>query len=665
LRERPLRDSGPINGDGIAAGHEAEPLRFAGLVLDLDACTLTRESGEAIALTRGEFALLRVFVTRPGRVLSRDMVLDALGSRRFEPFDRSVDMQVGRLRRKVEPDPREPRLIVTVPGEGYRFDGLTKTRRSDPKLPVTIPVSPNDEQRPRKTVDEAKRPRRSEEIASAAPTNQPRTDDHRPDSPQRTPSSRRSADSFVRFVSFAVNRSPSIRRSRFALMGAGAAAVLVVIAAGAWLFLAAKRPATVASAPVEAARLSMVILPFVNLSGDASQGYVVDALTDALTTSMARFPGSAVITRNTAFTYKDKPIDARTIGKELGVRYVLEGSVQPTGPQVRVNAQFIDAENGAHVWADQFDATRADLLQTQDEIVIRLARAVGLQLAEAEAARLKRKPPANAEAQDLAAQCVAIRIKSGGPFGTKDEPGFPLCEQALAIDPDNVLALHVLSTKYWSPALNGRSADPEGDLKRGEELVDRALSVDPNYAYALHWKAIILASKGLTDEAIAEEELTLSLDPSIVEANLTLGNLVRRLGQFERSLELIDKALRLSPLDPPVSYWYTGKADALFALKRYDEAIEWARRTIVTDPGLPGANGTLAAALALTGRVAEAQEVAQRLASLPSSGLKTIAAWNREKARITHQHPNPRYLELWDRKIEALRKAGLPEGDAK
>jgi adenylate cyclase len=336
--------------------------------------------------------------------------------------------------------------------------------------------------------------------------------------------------------------------------------------------------------------------------------------------------------------------------------------VQPSGPQVRVNAQFIDAESGAHVWADQFDTTRADLLQTQDEIVTRLARAVGLELIAADVARLKRKPPANPDAEDLALQCFAIRIKSpGGPFGKKDEPGFPLCEQALAIDPNNLIALHVLSTKYWSPAVNGRSADPEGDLKRGEELVEKALTVDPNYAIALHWKAIILGFQGRTAEAIAEDELTLSLDPSIVEANVTLGGMYMRLGQFEKSLEFIEKALRLSPRDPSVSYWYKDKAIALFAMKRYDEAIEWARRTITTDPSNPAADSILAAALALTGRDAEAQEAVQRLVSLPPTGLKTIAAWTAFKARTTREHPNPQYLDFWDRRIEGMRKAGVPE----
>src|SRR5262249_47312645 len=159
--------------------------------------------------------------------------------------------------------------------------------------------------------------------------------------------------------------------------------------------------------PAEVARLSIVVLPFTNLSGDPAQDYLVDALTDELTTSLARVRGTFVIARNTAMTFKGRPIDAKAIGKDLGGRYVLEGSVQPSGEKMRVNAQLIDAESGAHLWAEQFDTPRAELLKMQDEIVTRLARAMDIQLPEAEAARLKRTPAANRTAEDLALQCSA------------------------------------------------------------------------------------------------------------------------------------------------------------------------------------------------------------------------------------------------------------------
>ena len=235
--------------------------------------------------------------------------------------------------------------------------------------------------------------------------------------------------------------TPQKRRFGLAPLAAALAALLIVIAGGAWWFLNANRPASVAAkAPAEAARLSIVVLPFANLSGDPGQDYLVDALTDELTTSLARIRDTFVIARNTAMTFKGKPVDAKAIGKDLGVRYVLEGSVQPSGDRMRVNAQLIDAGSGAHLWAEQFDTPRADLLQTQDAIVAHLANAIDFQLTQAEAARLKRTPAANRDAEDLALQCVAGQWKAGS-IGKEADAAFALCEQALAIDPNNVRAL--------------------------------------------------------------------------------------------------------------------------------------------------------------------------------------------------------------------------------
>ena len=163
---------------------------------------------------------------------------------------------------------------------------------------------------------------------------------------------------------------------------------LMVVAGGAWYFLAASRPARVAApapASAEAAHLSLVVLPFTNLSGDPAQDYFADGVTDNLTTILARIRDSFVIARNTAFTFKGKAVDAREIGKELGVRYVLEGSVQRNQNRVRVNAQLIDAETGAHLWADRFEEDVADLFKLQDEVVDRLANSLGNELVKAEA----------------------------------------------------------------------------------------------------------------------------------------------------------------------------------------------------------------------------------------------------------------------------------------
>jgi TolB-like protein len=206
---------------------------------------------------------------------------------------------------------------------------------------------------------------------------------------------------------------------------------------------------------------SIVVLPFANLSGDPAQDYLADASTDQLTTSLARLSGTFVIARNAAMTFKGKPVDAKAIGGDLGVRYVLEGSVQPSSN--RVNAQLIDADSGAHLWAEQFDAARADLLQTQDDIVTHLARALQVQLTDAEAARLKRSPPANRDAEDLALQCAAATFLRKALFGKEADAGCRLCEQALAADPNNVDALTLLANKFNVSAGFGLSADPEVD----------------------------------------------------------------------------------------------------------------------------------------------------------------------------------------------------------
>jgi adenylate cyclase len=277
-------------------------------------------------------------------------------------------------------------------------------------------------------------------------------------------------------VTLVTPAAPTPQRGRFglSLLAAALAALLIVIAGGAWWLLNASRPAGVATkTTAEAARLSMVVLPFTNLSGDPGQDYIVDALTDELTTALARFRGAFVIARNTAFTYKGKPVDAKAIGKDLGVRYVLEGSVQPSGDRMRVNAQLIDAGSGAHLWAEQFDTPRADLLQTQDAIVTHLARSMQLQLTEAEGARLKRTPAANPNAEDLGLQCVA-GLSKGGYIGKEADVAYALCEQALAIDPNNVRALQALGVKFLMSALVGVSSDPKGDFERANELESSA-----------------------------------------------------------------------------------------------------------------------------------------------------------------------------------------------
>ena len=455
---------------------------------------------------------------------------------------------------------------------------------------------------------------------------------------------------------------PDARRQKLRKIGGlvvGFAAVGTVLAGltGYWTayrtvtkeILAPAKPA-----PAKAAHLSIVVLPFTNLSNDPSQDYFADGITEDLTTDLSRIGGSFVIARNTAFTYKGKSIDIKEIGRELGVRYVLEGSVRRDQNRVRVNAQLIDADSGAHLWADQFDTARADLLLMQDEIVARLASTLGFELLNAETRR--NALSTNPDAMDLAMRCHTA-VRKAGYFGKEAEAGYGLCEQALDADPNNGLALVTLAAKFYLPVMIGRSADSQADLKRADELASRALALYAN-SWAAHFaKGQVLRADRRFDDAIAEYERALALDPNAANAFANLGGTYLSLGQYEKAMEFHDKAIRLSPHDPDLSFWYWTKSIAYFALQQYDQAIEWARRSIAINPNFGPPHGILAAALALTGHEAEARYALQRSNAL--SPIKSIAAV--KAALAPPPSADPRVRVTFDRIIEGLRKAGMPE----
>ena len=359
-------------------------------------------------------------------------------------------------------------------------------------------------------------------------------------------------------------------------------------------------------------------------------------------------------------TFKGNAVDVKAIGRDLGVRYVLEGAVQPSGDRMRVNAQLIDAGSGAHLWAEQFDTPRSDLLQTQDAIVTHLAHNLDFQLTQAEAARLKRTPTANGDAEDLALQCQA---GSKAWLGKDADAAYALCEQALAIDPNNVRALLGLGQKFFLLAALGGSSDPKGDFQRADEFVSKARAIDPDWSWNHLLKGDILRFQAHYPEAVAEHERALVLDPSDVYAAASLGWDYQMQGGFDRSLEYFDKAILASPHDPFLATFYGGKAWDNFGLKNYDQAIDWARRAIAINPDYAlYIHSILIAALALTGHDAEAREALKLYLALPSTGpFKTIAAWKAYKAQIIGPQTDPRRLDVWDRLIEGLRKAGMPE----
>ena len=510
--------------DGVKPSREAAPVaRFAGLVLDFDACLLARESGDPIPLTRGEFAVLRMFVTRPGRVISRDTLLDAFTDRRFEPFDRSIDVLVGRLRKKIEADPKQPRLIVTVPGEGYRFDGLTQSLSSEQKPSIDVQAPQDDDGRPDRDPGSdpplAERPatfgatggakapmpeqREAPPIAARASEGARPSAEAAPDGAERSHDIALAAEAvWVAGAKFAAPK----QRSALVLLAIGITALLVLIGGAAWWFLDANRPAAVASkAPAEAARLSIVVLPFTNLSNDPAQDYFADGVTDNLTTELSRLHNSFVIARNTAFTFKGKNVDAKSIGKELGVRYVLEGSVQRDANRVRVNAQLIDAESGAHLWADRFEDDVVDLFKLQDEVVARLARTLQIELVNAEAQRSLHDRPRNPDAVDLTMRGWALFNQAFTKANQHE--ALALFEQALTLDPTSADALAAAAFTEATSYANGwfdPSADP---YARAMQRADQAILLNPDQAVAHLTKALLIMFKTKPNDARSANEI--------------------------------------------------------------------------------------------------------------------------------------------------------------
>jgi adenylate cyclase len=452
--------------------------------------------------------------------------------------------------------------------------------------------------------------------------------------------------------------APAVRRDRWSarVTAIGAAVVLIAGAGGAALYFHLGRAPVVSQMPGQLAkpseRFSIVVLPFANLSSDASQDYLADVISDELTTGFSRFRDSLVISRSTAFTYKGKPIDVRQIGKDLGVRYVLEGSVQPSGDRLRVHAQLIDAESDAHLWADQFDEDRSDLLQMQDAIVTRIAHAIGVKMT-VERARLAQTRAANPNAEDLAWRCSAASMRK--LYTPESDTGYHLCEQALQIDPENIRALSHLSLKFSRRVNTFASPDRQADLHRADELASLAIKIDPDFFLAHEAKGAVLLAEGRYREAIDAYRRAIVLAPSIIPPGLA--SAYNYLGEPEQTIAYVDKAMRLSPHDPFSAPLYAAKATAYGILQDYQEALVWIRRAEAAAPDNPLNGFVRSAVLALAGQEADARATMQRYLANDNAPFRTIA----QRQRALLPAGSPRFLAYRQKFMEGLRKAGLPE----
>jgi adenylate cyclase len=393
-------------------------------------------------------------------------------------------------------------------------------------------------------------------------------------------------------------------------------------------------------------RFSIVVLPFTNIGGDPEQEYFVDGVTESLTTDLSRISGSFVIARNTAFTYKGKSVDVKQIGRDLNIRYVLEGSVQRGGNRMRVNVQLIDAETGNHLWAERFDKPVADLFDMQDEIVARLANTLGHELVRAEARRSERL--SNPDSVDLTMRGWAI-LNQPTMLGDMNVVGkaLGLFEQALNLDPDNVDALVVAAaTDRFNHVNAGKQSTPE-QIARIEERLAKAIRIDPSNARAYTVRGMLYVVTKRTREALQAARNAVNLNPNYASAYAQLAQNQMAPEEWSQSIANIDQAIKLSPRDPELGRWHWIKGKTLLYMSEYPDAIREGHAAIDNGWAIWSAYLVLAAGYALSGQQKEAEDFAARILDAnPSFTIKYL------RSRVE----DPEVM------FEDLRQAGLPEG---
>jgi adenylate cyclase len=392
---------------------------------------------------------------------------------------------------------------------------------------------------------------------------------------------------------------------------------------------------------------SIAVLPFQNMSGDPEQEYFADGMVEEIITALSRIRWFFVIARNSTFTYKGRAVDVKQVGRELGVRYVLEGSVRKSGSRIRVTAQLVEAETGNHVWAERYDRDLADIFAVQDEITERVVAAIEPELYAAEQVRSQSKPPGSLDAWE----CV-IRALSCIGQGTRDEitEAEALCRRAIAITPGygrahSLLAWVLLRRTTFSGDLRSLVPEISSEVQTAVNLDDR----DPWAHFAQGMLQQRLRSLGEAERVLRR---ALELNPNFALAHALLGNTLALQGAHQEAIDNAEHALRLSPRDRLVGLYASfAMAGVHFAAGRYPESATWARNAIEKSPGHIAGHSFLTAALAMSGDLTAAAEARGTLLRLrPEYSLNWMA------------ENQPPAGETAERMREGLRKAGVPEG---
>ncbi|MDK1489860.1 winged helix-turn-helix domain-containing protein [Sinorhizobium sp. 7-81] len=394
---------------------------------------------------------------------------------------------------------------------------------------------------------------------------------------------------------------------------------------------------------------SITVLPFQNLSGDPEQDYFADGVVEDIIAALSRIRWLFVIARNSSFTYKGRAVDVKEVGRELGVRYVLEGSVRKSGSKVRITGQLIDATTGTNLWAERFEGTLDDIFELQDQIAESVVGAIAPQLERAEIERAKRKPTENLDAYDYYLRGMA-KLHSG----TREaiEAALPLFYKATELDPEFASAYAAAAWCHFWRKLNGWTTDRAREIAEGARLARLAVELGRDDAVALTRGGHALGHlAGDLDGGIALIDRARLLNPNLAPAWFLGGFLRVFRGETESAMENFAHAVRLSPLDPEMFRMQAGTALAHFFAGRFDSALAWAEKALGNLPSLLIAVALVAASHALAGRSDEARQAMQRLRALdPSLRVSSLKDW------LPIHRP-----EDLARLADGLRLAGLPE----
>ena len=391
---------------------------------------------------------------------------------------------------------------------------------------------------------------------------------------------------------------------------------------------------------------SIAVLPFENMSGDPEQEYFADGMVEEIITALSRFKWLFVIARNSSFTYKGKAVNVKQVGHELGVRYVLEGSVRKAAGKVRITGQLIDAVTGANIWADRFERDLTDVFALQDEVTAAVVSAIQPKLLQTEIAMAMRRRPENLTAYDY-------YLRALPQFNLETREGLRetirLAHRALELDPMFGLAAALAGGCHMRNVLWGYAVDPQFDRKEAVRLVRLAMSIDDGDPDTLATASVITAFMvGDRESGIEMSDRAIALNPNSFNAWNCRGWVYKAAGLPEEAIRSLERAMRMSPVDPELYQVFSGMALALIELGRFDEAIVAGKKTQRQKPSYPPAHYCLASAFAHLGRDAEAREAAARLLQVDPAFTISARMGRRRQA----------HAKLL---IEGLRKAGLPE----